>query len=153
MEKAKSVNLAGVIIPDLSIEESEEFSSLCSSNNIDFIMLVAPTSGKERIKAISKKSSGFIYLVSSTGVTGVRENFSDLLSEIIEEIKTAVDTPVAVGFGISKPHHIQELKGLNVDGAIIGSAIIKIIDQYNGDKSLLLNKMSEFLTSMDAEKK
>lgn len=148
VKKAKSVNVAGIIIPDLPLEESEEFSQLCKANNLDFIMLVAPTSNKDRISAISRKSAGFIYLVSSVGVTGVRDSFSGILTDIVRLIKSTVDTPIAVGFGISKPEHLRNLKQLNVDGAIIGSALIKIIDQYRDDKTLLLAKISDYLDSL-----
>ncbi|EKE03885.1 MAG: tryptophan synthase subunit alpha [uncultured bacterium] len=148
ISKAKSANVAGIIIPDLPIEESEEISELCQENNIDFVMLVAPTSDKDRIRSISQKASGFIYLVSSTGVTGVRDSFSETLSSIITEIKNTVSTPIAVGFGVSKPEHIASLKELNADGAIIGSALVKIIDQYKDEKALLLSKISEYLDSL-----
>lgn len=148
VNKASSANVAGIIVPDLPVEESEDFSALCQANNIDFIMLVAPTSDKDRIKTICKKSSGFVYLVSSTGVTGVRDSFSDALSGIFQEIKSSTAIPVAAGFGISKPEHIASLKKLGVEGAIIGSAIVKIIDQYQDNKTVLLDKMSEYLESL-----
>ena len=148
VKKAASLNVSGIIIPDLPLEESEEVSKLCKENNIDLIMLVSPTSNMERIEKISKASSGFIYLVSSTGVTGVRESFSQQLGNILCEIKSFTKTPVAVGFGISKAEHIQELKELNADAAIIGSAIIKLIDQYKDDRALLINKMDEYLDSL-----
>lgn len=148
IKKAASLKIAGIIIPDLPLEESEYFSKTCKENNIDLIMLVSPTSNIERIEKIAKASSGFIYLVSSTGVTGVRESFSEQLGNILQEIKSFTKTPIAVGFGISKTAHIKELKELNADAAIIGSAIIKLIDQYKDDKTLLINKMSEYLDSL-----
>jgi len=148
IKKAASLNVSGIIMPDLPLEESEDFSKTCKENNIDLIMLVSPTSNMERIEKIAEASSGFIYLVSSTGVTGVRETFSDLLGNILQEIKSFTKTPVAVGFGISKAEHIKEIKELNADAAIIGSAIIKLIDQYKDDKALLINKMSEYLDSL-----
>lgn len=142
---AKELNVSGLIIPDLPVEESEYIWNLCKINDINFIMLVTPTSGKERIEKIAAKSSGFIYLVSSTGVTGIRDNFSDILSEIIAELKTQTDIPIAVGFGVSQQEHIRILEKLNVDGAIIGSAIIKLIEQYKNDKKLLVTKVSEYI--------
>jgi len=146
--KAKDVNVSGVIIPDLPIEESEEFAALCKKYDMDLIMLVAPTSDKERVLQISRASKGFIYLVSSTGVTGVRESFSSVLSELVKEIKSVSNIPVAVGFGISKPEHILELQNLGVDGAIIGSALIKIIDNSGNDRNLLLNNISNYINSL-----
>jgi len=148
IKKAASLNISGIIIPDLPLEESEAFSKSCKENNIDLIMLVSPTSNMERIEKIAQASAGFIYLVSSTGVTGVRESFSEQLGSILTDIKKFTKTPVAVGFGISKAEHISELKELNADAAIIGSAIIKLIDQYKDDKTLLINKMSEYLDNL-----
>jgi tryptophan synthase alpha chain len=148
VNKAKEMNVSGIIIPDLPFEESEGFAGMCEQNGIDFIMLVAPTSGKDRIKAISERSRGFIYLVSSTGVTGVRNSFSSSLNALVSEIKNTINTPVAVGFGVSKPEHISELKQMGADGAIVGSAIVNIIDQYKDDKVLLLDKISEYLGSL-----
>ncbi len=89
-----------------------------------------------RIEKNLEASSGFIYLVSSTGVTGVRESFSTQLGNILEKIRGFAKIPVAVGFGISKAEHIKELKELNADAAIIGSAIVRLIDQYKDDKTL-----------------
>jgi len=148
IKKAASLNVSGIIIPDLPLEESEKFSKTCKEYNIDLIMLVSPTSNIERIEKIAKASAGFIYLVSSTGVTGIRESFSVQLGNILQKIKSFTKIPVAVGFGISKSEHIRELKELNADAAIIGSAIIKLIDQYKDDKILLIDKMSEYLDSL-----
>lgn len=148
IKKAGESNIAGLIIPDLPIEESDEVSSLCKANGIDQIMLIAPTSDRQRIEKIAKASSGFIYLVSSTGVTGVRDSFDSVLSELVKEIKEKVDTPVSIGFGISKAEHINSLKSMGADGAIIGSALVKIVTQYKDDKKLLLSKVSEYLESL-----
>lgn len=152
VKKAKESNVSGVIVPDLPLEEAEEFSSLCADNGIDFIMLVAPTSDKQRIKALSEKSKGFIYLVSSTGVTGVRESFSALLSSIKDEIKLYAKTPIAVGFGVSDSNHIQELKNLGVEGAIIGSAFVKILDKYKNNQEELILQVENFINSLYLEK-
>lgn len=148
IKKAASLNIKGLIIPDLPLEESEEISNLSKENNIDLIMLVSPTSNDDRIEKISKTSEGFIYLVSSTGVTGVRESFSAQLGDILAKIKSNTNTPVAVGFGVSKVEHIKELKDLSADAAIIGSAIIKLIDEFKHDEHLLIRKMSEYLDSL-----
>jgi len=145
VKKAAELNISGIIIPDLPLEESEYFKKLCTQNNINFIMLVSPTSDEKRIEKLAKASSGFVYLVSSTGVTGVRENFSSGLENIIKKIKNITKIPVAVGFGVSEKKHIQDLKKIKADAVIIGSAIIKIIDKYHDDNSLLAFKISEYL--------
>jgi len=148
IKKAASLNVSGIIIPDLPLEEAGDFSNLCKQNNIDFIMLVTPTSDKERIKKISQTSTGFVYLVSSTGVTGVRQSFSRILGDILKEIKEFSEVPVAVGFGVSSREHITELNNIGADAAIIGSAIVKIIDEYRHDESLLISQMSEYIDSL-----
>ncbi len=148
IEELKRTNVAGVIIPDLPLEESDIISEKCKSNNIDFIMLIAPTSDDKRIKAISQKSAGFIYLVSSTGVTGVREDFSDSLATIIGKIKSYTSTPIAIGFGVSKPEHIQQFKELNADGVIIASAFIKLIEQYQDNQEKALKKLSLYIDTL-----
>ncbi len=150
VKKANELNISGIISPDLPIEEAQNFKQLCEKYNIDFIMLVAPTSDEERIKKIVTTSSGFIYMVSSTGVTGVREGFSGVLGDVLKEVKKHTNTPVAVGFGVSKPEHIKELKNLGVQGAIIGSAFIKIIDGHKDNKSKILSLVSDFIDSLYA---
>lgn len=146
--KAKASGVSGFVIPDLPFEEVDEFKSICDRECLDLILLVAPTSGKERVGKIAKSSSGFVYLVSSTGVTGVREGFSDILGELVPEVKNATDIPVCVGFGVSKKEHIDDLKALNVDGVIIGSAIVKIIHEYKDDIGLLKSKISDFIDNL-----
>ena len=150
IDELKAKNVAGVIIPDLPLEESEEISGRLKENDIDFILLVSPESGKDRVEKISKSSSGFIYLVSSTGVTGVRETFSCKLTEVLSQIKACSSLPVAVGFGVSKPKHIANLKEINVDGAVIASAFIKIIDRCAGKKNISLRKLDEYIEELYA---
>jgi len=148
VKRAKRVGVSGFILPDLPFEESVGFNALCKDAGLDFIMLVAPTSGEERIKIIAKNSSGFIYVVSSTGVTGVRESFSDILTDMVTQIKSVTDTPIAVGFGVSKPEQIKSLAKLNIDGAIIGSAIIRLIKQYRDDRAMLSEKLTEYIKEL-----
>jgi tryptophan synthase alpha chain len=140
--------VAGVIIPDLPIEESAELQERLKQAGIDFIMLVSPASGKERIKNIVQNSSGFIYLVSSMGVTGVREGFSSALEQIYSDIKSCTSLPVAVGFGVSKPEHIAALRGMGIEGAVISSAFLKIIDECDGDKDLAITKINGHIDAL-----
>jgi len=148
VQSAKTAGVSGLIIPDLPLEEADTLSELCKQAGIDLVMLVAPTSGAERIAKISKASTGFVYMVSSTGVTGVRESFSSQLGEILPVIRSATDIPIAVGFGISKKSHLEEVKNLGAEGAIIGSAIVRIIEEFKEDKTLLISKMGEYLESL-----
>lgn len=148
IQKAADANVAGIIAPDLPLEEAQEFSKLCKANGIDLILLVAPTSSDERIKAIAEMSEGFIYLVSSVGVTGVRDTFSDVLPDILSRIKNYTDKPVAVGFGISKPEHIEKVVSFGADGAIVGSALIRVIDENMNNPEILLGKVSEYIQTL-----
>ena len=131
-KKAQEVGMLGIIIPDMPIEEKNEASEIAKKYNQEVISLIAPTS-ENRIKKIAEKSNGFIYLVSSLGVTGVRSEFKTDLKSIVSEIKKYTDTPVAIGFGISNPEAVKNMCKI-ADGAIVGSAIVRIVEQY-GDKA------------------
>jgi tryptophan synthase alpha chain len=127
-KRCKSTGIDGIIIPDLPFEEKGELTDYALQNDISIISLIAPTS-KERIKRIAESSSGFIYLVSSMGVTGIRDNIDTDLETIIGDIRAVTDTPVAVGFGISTPEQAKKLGSIS-DGVIVGSAIVKTIAQH-----------------------
>ncbi|MCL1940602.1 MAG: tryptophan synthase subunit alpha [Synergistaceae bacterium] len=126
--KCNSAGVDGIIIPDLPYEEKGELAEHAERNDVRIISLIAPTS-KERIKRIAESSSGFIYLVSSMGVTGVRDNIDTDLESMIREIRSVTDTPVAVGFGISVPEQAKKFGAIS-DGVIVGSAIVRIIEQH-----------------------
>jgi len=127
----KEIGIDGLILPDLPFEEKEEFLPLCKQYDVDLISLIAPTS-ENRIAMIAKEAEGFIYLVSSLGVTGVRSEIKTDLESIVEVIRANTDTPCAIGFGISTPEQAAKMAGIS-DGAIVGSAIIKILAQYGKD--------------------
>lgn len=118
----------GIIIPDLPFEEKSEIKDITDKYNVDLISLIAPTSN-ERIKEIAKDSRGFIYVVSSMGVTGVRSEITTDLKSIIKLVKEATNTPTAIGFGINTPEQAKYFSSIS-DGVIVGSAIVKIIKQY-----------------------
>lgn len=122
------IGIDGIILPDLPYEEKDEFLPICKKYGIDLISLIAPTSN-DRIAMISKDAEGFIYLVSSLGVTGTRAEINTDLSYIISVIRESTDIPCAVGFGISTPQQAREISAFS-DGVIVGSAIIKIIKEY-----------------------
>ena len=127
-ERCNSSGVDGIIIPDLPHEEKDELKEHARKNDVKIISLIAPTS-KERIKRIAESSSGFIYLVSSMGVTGVRDSIDTDLETIVKDIRAVTDTPVAIGFGVSTPEQAKSLGGLS-DGVIVGSAIVKIIERH-----------------------
>ena len=124
----KDIGIDGLILPDLPYEEKDEFQPLCRKYGVDLISLIAPTS-ENRIAMIAKEAEGFIYLVSSLGVTGVRNEIKTDLAAIVDVIRKNTDVPCAIGFGISKPEQAKKMADI-ADGAIVGSAIIKLLEQY-----------------------
>lgn len=122
------IGVDGIILPDLPYEEKEDFLPVCKKYDVDLISLIAPTSNK-RIAMIAKEADGFIYVVSSLGVTGVRTEIKSDLESIIKVIQENTDIPCAIGFGISTPKQAEKMTAIS-DGAIVGSAIIKIIAQH-----------------------
>ncbi len=127
-KKCKEIGMSGVILPDIPFEEKEEFSEIFKEHGIDFISLIAPTSN-DRIKMIAQNACGFIYLVSSLGVTGVRQNISTDIDSIVSLIRDVTDLPIAIGFGISTEQQAQKMAN-KADGVIVGSAIVKIIEKH-----------------------
>ena len=122
------IGIDGLILPDLPYEEKEEFLPLCKQYQVDLISLIAPTS-KDRIAMIAKEAEGFIYIVSSLGVTGMRSEIKTDLDSIVRVVRENTDTPCAIGFGISTPEQANKMSNIS-DGAIVGSAIIKLIEKY-----------------------
>ncbi len=125
---AAEIGMNGIILPDVPFEEKGEFSAVCESYGLDFISLIAPTSN-DRISMIAKEAKGFVYCVSSLGVTGTRSSITTDIGAIVDKIKENTDTPAAVGFGISTPEQAAEI-AKKCDGIIIGSAIVKIIAKH-----------------------
>lgn len=137
------IGIDGLILPDLPYEEKEEFQPLCKKYGVELISLIAPTS-KNRIAMIAKEAEGFIYLVSSLGVTGMRNEITTDLASIVQTIRENTEIPCAIGFGISTPEQAQKMANLS-DGAIVGSAIIKIMEKYGKDAP---DYVGEFVKSM-----
>jgi len=125
------IGIDGLILPDLPYEEKEEFLNVCRAHGVALISLIAPTSAN-RVAMIAKEAEGFIYLVSSLGVTGVRSSITTDLGPIIRTIRENTDVPCAIGFGISNPEQAK-IMAKEADGVIVGSAIVKLIAQYGKD--------------------
>ncbi|MTI65296.1 MAG: tryptophan synthase subunit alpha [Firmicutes bacterium] len=134
LDRCKEVGIDGLIIPDLALEERKELNEMMNEYPIDLISLVAPTS-ENRIKEIVENAKGFVYCISSKGVTGVRDQFEEDISSFMDKIKKYTDIPLAIGFGISDENAIKKLKGLS-DGLIVGSAIIKKIEEGIDDRKV-----------------
>ena len=128
MKRCVECGIDGIIVPDLPYEEKEELSGVCESYGIDLISLIAPTS-HERIRMIAKEAKGFVYCVSSLGVTGVRSEIKTDVAKMVEMVKEVNDIPAAIGFGISTPEQAKKMASVS-DGAIVGSAIVKIVAKY-----------------------
>lgn len=127
----QEIGMDGLILPDLPYEEKMEFLPTCQKYGIDLVSLIAPTSDN-RIAMIAKEAEGFLYLVSSLGVTGTRSEIKTDLASIVTVIRENTDIPVAIGFGISTPEQAKKMAELS-DGAIVGSAIVKIMAKYGKD--------------------
>jgi tryptophan synthase alpha chain len=115
------------LITDLVPEEAGEISAVLRAHDLDLILLVAPTSTDERLKMIAERASGFIYAVSRAGITGAREAMSSEAEKLVQRVRQFSNLPVAVGFGISKPEHVQDVWRY-ADAAVVGSAIVKVIE-------------------------
>ena len=127
----RGIGIDGLILPDLPFEAKEEFLPICHQYDVDLVSLVAPTS-ENRIAMIAKESEGFLYIVSSLGVTGTRSEIKTDLASIVEVVRQNTDTPCAIGFGISTPEQAKKMSDI-ADGAIVGSGIIKILEKYGKD--------------------
>lgn len=142
-KRSQALGMAGVIVPDVPFEEKEEMDSVFRRYGLEVISLIAPTS-KDRIKAIAAEAKGFVYCVSSLGVTGVRAKINEGVAEMIQEVKREKDIPCAVGFGISTPEQAKEMARIS-DGVIVGSAIVRIVGQYGRNS---VDKVGEYVRSM-----
>lgn len=143
IQKAASLGMDGLILPDVPFEQKEEFDSVCKKYGLDLISLIAPTS-HERITQIAKEAEGFVYCVSSLGVTGMRSAITTDIGAMVQLVKEAKDIPCAVGFGISTPEQAAAMAAKS-DGAIVGSAIVKLCGQY---KEACVPYVKEYVKSM-----
>lgn len=138
----------GLVVPDLPLEEMDSLLQLSAEIGIEVILLVAPTSPKERIEAIVEKSQGFVYLVSVTGVTGVRQEIASRVEGLLSSLHSATTKPIGVGFGVSEPAQAKQLKDWGADGVIVGSAIVKRLAEGTPVEGLAA--VGEFCTALKA---
>jgi tryptophan synthase alpha chain len=132
---AAAVGIDGCLLTDASVEEAESYVAAMHRHGLDTVFLAAPTSTARRIKLVAQYSTGFVYLVSRTGVTGVQESISAAIAPLVQAVRAETDLPLAVGFGISKPEHVAELGSL-VEAVVVGSAFVRLIEQNAGNASL-----------------
>ncbi len=139
----KEIGIDGLILPDLPFEEKEEFQPLCRRYGVDLISMIAPTS-ENRIARIAEEAEGFLYIVSSLGVTGTRSEIKTDLASIVRAVRENTDIPCAIGFGISTPGQAKKMADIS-DGAIVGSAIIKLLEKYGREAP---RHVGEYVKSM-----
>ncbi len=139
-----------VLIADLSIDDADEIIAPANSAGLDTVFMVTPNTSEERMKVIAGKTTGFIYTVSLLGVTGARKQLSGTVEQLVAKLKKLTDVPICVGFGISKPEHAVAIAAAGADGVIIGSRIVKIIEDNLNDKKKMLTEMSRFINEVKA---
>lgn len=142
-KRASEAGMDGLILPDVPFEEKEEFAPICRKYGLDLISLIAPTS-HDRVSMIAKEAEGFVYCVSSLGVTGMRSEITTDVGAMVELVKSVSDIPAAIGFGISNPEQAAKMAAKS-DGVIVGSAIVKIVEKYGKDAAPYV---AEFVKNM-----
>jgi tryptophan synthase alpha chain len=134
-EEAARVGVDGVLLTDLSVEEAEEPVAALRRHGLDTVFLAAPTSTERRLKLVAGYSSGFVYVVSRTGVTGEQDAVAAGVAPLVERVRGLTPLPVAVGFGVSKAEHVQAI-GAYADGAVVGSALMRVVEAHGGSPEL-----------------
>jgi len=151
-KRAKDAGFSGLIVPDLPGDEAAEMAAISRQEGLDLIQLVAPTTPPSRVQRILKSASGFVYCVSVAGTTGARAQLPAELKEQLADLRGRTDLPLAVGFGVSRPEQIDELRGL-ADGAIVGSAIVRKVEPLSeqaGDRESIISEIGAFAAEMVA---
>ena len=132
---AAAAGIDGCLLTDASVEEASDYVAAMHRHGLDTVFLAAPTSTERRLKLVARYSTGFVYLVSRTGVTGERDSLSDAVAPLIRAVRAVTDLPLAVGFGVSKPEHVAEL-GRQVEAVVVGSALVRLIERNLDNRSL-----------------
>ncbi|MCG9890003.1 MAG: tryptophan synthase subunit alpha [Thermosynechococcaceae cyanobacterium MS004] len=146
LKQVAQAGVRGLVVPDLPLEEADTLLQQTQEMGLELTLLVAPTSSKERIETIAKSSQGFIYLVSTTGVTGIRAQLEDRVQDLILELQGVTDKPIGVGFGISQPDQARQVKEWGADAAIVGSAFVKRLAE--GSPKQGLESITEFCRAL-----
>lgn len=147
---AADAGAAGLVVPDLPLEEAEKLSTIAANAGLDLVLLVAPTTPAERLARIHHASRGFTYLVSVTGVTGVRTSLESRVGTLVGQLKAEGDTPVAVGFGISGPEQARQVRDWGADGAIVGSALVKAMAEAHNQQGDVAAAAGHFCAELRA---
>ncbi|CAN4108685.1 unnamed protein product [Withania somnifera] len=147
MATVRDTGVHGLVVPDVPLEETEILRKEAARHSIELVLLTTPTTPKTRMKAITEASEGFVYLVSSVGVTGARASVSSKVQSLLKDIKETTSKPVAVGFGISKPEHVKQVAEWGADGVIVGSAMVRILGEAKSPEEGL-KELEVFTTSL-----
>lgn len=148
LQQIAAAGVAGLVIPDLPLEEADAVLEPAKKLGIELVLLVAPTSSRDRMEKIAQQSQGFIYLVSVTGVTGTRTQVSDRVQTLLQDLRQVTDKPIGVGFGISQPEHAKQVMEWGADAAIVGSAIVNRLAEGNPEQGLAA--IADFCQSLKA---
>ncbi|KAJ6920570.1 hypothetical protein NC651_014223 [Populus alba x Populus x berolinensis] len=149
MSTVNDIGVHGLVVPDVPLEETQVLRKEAVKNGLELVLLATPTTPTERMKAIVEAADGFVYLVSSVGVTGTRASVSDRVQTLLQDIKETTTKPVAVGFGISKPEHVKQVAGWGADGVIVGSAMVKLLGEAKSPEEGL-KELESFTKSLKA---
>ncbi|KAJ6685005.1 TRYPTOPHAN SYNTHASE ALPHA CHAIN [Salix purpurea] len=149
MSTVKDIGVHGLVVPDVPLEETGVLRKEAVKNKLELVLLTTPTTPTERMKAIVEAADGFVYLVSSVGVTGARASISDRVQTLLRDIKESTTKPVAVGFGISKPEHVKQVAAWGADGVIVGSAMVKLLGEAKSPEEGL-KELESFTKSLKA---
>ena len=144
----KLAGVTSVLAADTPVEEADDIISAARKHKIDTVFIVSPLTDNKRLKLILKKCRGFVYIVSRLGVTGARTDLKESTLKLIKRVRKKTKLPLCVGFGISQPEHIKEICKAGADGAIVGSAVVKLIEDNQKNKKTMLKKIEEYIISL-----
>jgi len=149
IKQIKEAGASGLLVPDIPLEETHDIRKVCDKHGIELVLLTTPTTPQERMKAIAHNSQGFVYLVSVTGVTGMKENVEGRVESLVKMLHDVTDKPISVGFGVSKPEHAKQIVSWGAEGVICGSALVKALGE-SGSPAEGLAAMEKLATSLRA---
>ncbi len=147
IKQARAAGVEGAIVPDLPAEEAKTLSAICAANDFSLVQLVTPTTSPERALSIARTSTGFLYYVSVTGITGERTELPTQLVESVQTLREKISLPICIGFGINRPEHVQRLAPV-ADGLIVGSAIVKRVAQPDASPTEIIESIGAYVDEM-----
>ncbi|MEN6518999.1 MAG: tryptophan synthase subunit alpha [Methanospirillum sp.] len=148
--EAAAAGVDGLLCVDLPVEQSDELLPACRAAGIDRVLMASPSTGDTRLARIGREAEGFVYAVSTRGVTGVRYETSEAVAPFVERLRDATDLPIAVGFGIATPDQACAVVAAGADGAIVGSAIVSLVEAHRGDEPALHRALGAYVLSLRA---